>query len=148
MKRRRWRAFVAVLCLLVPSGALGLSIDQVARDLRCPSCNLPLNVSDSPAAQRMKVFIGKKIALGWDKQRIENAMVEDFGRDVLLNPPKSGFDLIAWVVPPAVVVVGLLTIVVVVRGARRPERITATDDPPLTDDERRRLDALLDDRST
>ena len=148
MTGRRWSALVAAICLFVPSGAVGLTVDQVARDLRCPSCNLPLNVSDSQAAQRMKIFIAKKIALGWDKQRIENAMVDDFGRDVLLSPPKSGFDLIAWVVPPAVVAVGLVAIVVVVRGARRPIRVAVTDDPPLTDAERRRLDALLDDRTT
>ena len=148
MSGRRWRALVAALCLVVPTGALGLTIDQVARDLRCPSCNLPLNVSDSQAAQQMKAFIGTKIAAGWDKQRIENKMVEDFGREVLLNPPKEGFDLIAWVVPPAVVLVGLVAIVGVVRGSRRPSRVAVTDDPPLTDDERTRLDALLTDHTT
>lgn len=135
---------IAVLALAAP--VMSLTVVDVAREVRCPTCNTPLDVSNSPAAERMKVFISQRIAAGDDKQEIIDALVGEFGRGVLATPPKEGFDLIAWVVPIVLVLAGLVAIPFVTRAwARRgaqkaPPEISAEDAARL-DDELRRRDA-------
>lgn len=146
MRTGRLRMPFAVLCLFVPgSASAALTVEQVARELRCPTCNLPLNISEAPVAVRMKAFISRKIEAGWDKQRIIDEMSKDteFGREVLLNPPKSGFDLVAWVVPPLIGLAGLVAVGVVARTSRRTRPDVEGDDPQITEAERKRLDDLL-----
>ncbi len=135
---------VALSCLALAAPALPLSVVEVAREVRCPTCNTPLDVSDSPAAQRMKVFIAERITEGDDKQEIIDALVVEFGRGVLTTPPKEGFDLVAWIVPLALVVAGLAAIPFVTRGwARRrgdrpPPEIRPEDAARLEEELRRR----------
>lgn len=133
---------LAVLAFAVP--AMSLTVVEVAREVRCPTCNTPLDVSNSPAADRMKIFIGNRIAEGEDKEQIIDALVDEFGRGVLATPPKSGFDLIAWIVPIILVVGGLAVIPVVTRKwARRgdaqdsPQEISADDAARLEEELRR-----------
>ncbi len=105
-------------------------MSEVAREVRCPTCNTPLDVSSSPAAADMKRYIAERIDAGWEKQRIIDGLVAEFGQGVLATPPKSGFDLIAWIVPGLAVLAGIVGIGLLAwtwsrreaggRGARRP----------------------------
>lgn len=137
-------AMAALAVLAVAAPASSLSVVDVAREVRCPTCNTSLDVSNSPAAERMKVFIAQRIAEGDDKQQIIDALVGEFGRGVLATPPKQGFDLIAWVVPIGLVLAGLVAIPFVTRAwARRgaqkaPPEISAEDAARLEDELRRR----------
>lgn len=133
----------AVLALAAP--ALSLTVVEVAREVRCPTCNTPLDVSSSPAAERMKIFIGERIAQGDDKQEIIDALVDEFGRGVLATPPKEGFDLVAWVVPIVLVLAGLIAIPFITRawarrGAKEPPPEISDEDARRLDDELRRRD--------
>ena len=147
--RPRITAVIAVLfaVLALATPALSLTVNEVAREVRCPTCNTPLDVSNSPAADRMKIFIADRIAKGDDKQEIIDALVVEFGRGVLATPPKSGFDLLAWIVPIVLVVGGLAAIPFVTRAwARRrqdtaPAPEIAPDDAARLDEELRRRDA-------
>ena len=61
----------------------------------------------------MKAFIRERIAAGDTKSEIKASLVDQFGPAVLAEPPKKGFELVAWLLPLAglalgVVVVGLL----------------------------------------
>ncbi len=144
-RRAAWLIPVLLAALAFAAPAMSLTVVEVAREVRCPTCNTPLDVSNSPAADRMKVFIAGRIAEGDDKQQIIDALVGEFGRGVLATPPKSGFDLVAWVVPIILVVGGLVAIPFIARGwARRrrdepPPEISAEDAARL-DDELRRHD--------
>lgn len=143
---RRALALALVALLALPALASALSVAEVSRELRCPTCNAPLDVSNSPAANDMKRFIADRIDDGWDKQRIIDAMVDDFGTQVLATPPKSGFNLVAWVVPALVALAGLVAVPLITRGwaRRRPPRAAAPDlspeDRARIDEELRRLD--------
>lgn len=131
---------VAVLALAGP--ALSLTVVEVAREVRCPTCNTPLDVSDSPAARAMKSFIAQRISAGDDKQQIIDALVDEFGREVLATPPKSGFDLVAWLVPIILVVAGLAAIPFVTRAwARR--RASSGPPPELSPEDAARLEEEL-----
>ncbi|MDH3227966.1 MAG: cytochrome c-type biogenesis protein CcmH [Thermoleophilia bacterium] len=143
----RWLlAFVAVLALALPASALAVTVDEVARDVKCPTCSTPLNVSEAPVALDMKEFIAERIAEGDSKQEIIDALVEEFGPSVLAVPPKEGFDLLAWLVPLVAVVVGLMLIPLLVLTWRRrspsSEPIMGTTSPDelarLEDELRRR----------
>lgn len=140
---RRAVVIVLIALLAMPGLAFGLSVGDVAREVRCPTCNTPLDVSSSPVAQDMKAYIARRIEAGWSKQRIIDGLVAEFGPNVLTTPPKSGFDLIAWIVPALAVALGLAAIPVITRTwARRAPPADATA-VALTDEESRRLDERL-----
>ena len=140
MRRVLLVALIALLAL--PGLAAALTVNDVAVEVRCPTCNTPLNVSNAPVAQDMKAYIARRIDQGWSKQRIIDGLVDEFGSQVLATPPKSGFDLIAWIVPALAVALGLAAIPVLARTwARRapPEAAPA----PISDEDRRRLEERL-----
>jgi cytochrome c-type biogenesis protein CcmH len=141
---RRLAAVALILLAVLPAAAQALTVNDVAREVRCPTCNTPLDVSNAPVALDMKSYIRERIDEGWTKQEIIDGLVDEFGRGVLATPPKSGFDLVAWVVPGIVVLIGLAAIPVLTRAwARRPRPDAAAAGPPPTDDEARRLDEEL-----
>lgn len=140
MIRRLALLVLGAVCLL-PGAALGLGVNEVARDLKCPTCDTPLDVSNAPVAIQMKEQIATRIAQGRTKQEIIDEMVADFGRDVLAVPPKSGFDLVVWILPLALLLVGGVVVAVVARSARRNARSRAP--APPTPEESARLDDLL-----
>jgi cytochrome c-type biogenesis protein CcmH len=143
---RPW-ALVFALCaaMLMPAIGLGLSVNDVARDVRCPTCNTPLDVSNAPIAIRMKQYIADRIQAGvTDKETIIKELVVEFGPEVRTVPPKSGFDLIAWIVPALVVFIGLALIPVITRLWARRGRERERESTPPTPEEARRLQEELD----
>jgi cytochrome c-type biogenesis protein CcmH len=139
---RRVALVLLVLMAALPATALGLTVNEVAREVRCPTCNTPLDTSSAPVALDMKEYIAERIAAGWDKDRIIDGLVDEFGQGVLATPPKSGFDLVAWIVPALVVAFGLAAIPVIARVWSRPAP-AAPPPPEATAEERRRLDEEL-----
>ncbi|WP_217915643.1 cytochrome c-type biogenesis protein [Miltoncostaea marina] len=142
MTVRRLVALALIALMALPAAALGLTVRDVAKEVRCPTCNTPLDVSSAPVAQDMKEYIATRIDQGWDKQRIIDGLVDEFGKGVLATPPKSGFDLVAWVVPGLAVLAGLLAIPIIARTWSRPRREVAPP-PPLSPEDQRRLDEEL-----
>ena len=141
---RRLAAVALILLVALPAAAQALTVNDVAREVRCPTCNTPLDVSNAPVALDMKRYIRERIDEGWTKQEIVDGLVDEFGRGVLATPPKSGFDLVAWVVPGIVVLIGLAAIPVLTRAwSRRPRPDAAAAGPPPTDEEARRLEEEL-----
>jgi cytochrome c-type biogenesis protein CcmH len=142
---RRAAAILALLLLAVlPATAGALTVNEVAREVRCPTCNTPLDVSSSPAASDMKQYIAERIDRGWDKQRIIDGLVAEFGDGVLATPSKSGFDLIAWLVPGLAVLAGIVTVVILAwTWSRRRPSASAAAPPAPTAEEARRLDDEL-----
>lgn len=142
---RRLLLVCLVVLLAAPALAGALTVRDVAREVRCPTCNTPLDVSNAPVAQDMKAYIQDKIDAGWSKQRIIDGLVDEFGTQVLATPPKSGFDLIAWIVPALAVALGLAAIPVIARTwtRRGPPGPAEGAGIAITDEERRRLDEEL-----
>ncbi len=143
--RRTLAAVLAALVLIVvaaPGLALGdtLSLEQ---QLKCPTCEVPLNVSNAPSALRIKAYIEAKEAAGWSDGRIEQSLVQQFGRDILATPPKSGFDLIVWLVPAGLILAGLIAVPFLVRLWIRRRRAPAAAGIDATPDELARLDREL-----
>ena len=69
-------------------------------EIVCPTCKTTLDQSDSPIARRMKAYIRERIAAGATATQIKDELLVEFGPGVLAEPPKRGFDLLAWLLPP------------------------------------------------
>jgi len=142
--KRLAAVLLATALLFAPMTALGLTVTEVAEELRCPTCNGPLEVSNAPVAQRMKAQIAERIRQGRTKDEIKAEFVAEFGRAVLTTPPAKGFDLVAWVVPAVAVAIGLCAIPFVTRAwaKRRPRAEEA--EVALSSEDRARVDRELD----
>jgi cytochrome c-type biogenesis protein CcmH len=143
------------IVLAVACAALGLATTAAAApspadleaELVCPTCKTTLDQSDSPIARRMKQIIRMRLAEGATEQEIKKELVGQFGPAVIAEPPKSGFDLLAWVLPLALLGAGAVGVGVVAWGwSRRPAAVEPGEavDPELErrlDDELERFDA-------
>ena len=100
------------------------SLPDIEDEVMCPTCGLPLSHSFSPQAERQREFILTQIESGKDKEQIKQALVAEFGSEVLAepNPDESGFDIAAFLVPVTVVVGGMVAIWVAVARWRRRDR--------------------------
>src|SRR5262249_28433353 len=83
---------------------------EMEAELVCPTCHTPLDESDSVAAQQIKAYVRKRIAAGWTKSQIEDALVKVFGPAVLGVPRTHGFDLLAWALPIGGIIVGAVAL--------------------------------------
>ncbi len=79
------------------------TLPDVEDEVMCTICGTALNLSASPQADRERAFIRREIAAGKTKDQIKDELVAQYGTEVLAEPPKSGFDLTAWLVPGAAI---------------------------------------------
>jgi cytochrome c-type biogenesis protein CcmH len=111
-------------------------------ELVCPVCETTLDQSDAPVAQRMKLFIRERIAAGDSEDEIKDALVAEFGGGVLATPSKSGFGLLAWLVPLGVAAGAAVVVALLIRSWSR-RRSSAVAEPPLDPELDRRVDDEL-----
>jgi cytochrome c-type biogenesis protein CcmH len=142
-------ALVAALALVAPVAAAPNPAD-LESELVCPTCKTTLDQSDAPVAQRMKQLIRQRIAEGKSADEIKAELVDSFGRGVLAEPPKSGFDLLAWLLPLAGAAVAAAVVGVLAWRWSRSRSDAGGDgdgdgpgDEPLDPELERRLDAEL-----
>ena len=135
---------LALLALLTAApSALGApaSLADLEDEVMCPTCNVPLNVAESPQADEQRAFMRELIARGADEQEVKRALVAEYGEDVLALPDARGFGAAAYVVPPVLVAaLALLLVVLVPRWRRRP---AAPPAPALSAADAARLDEDL-----
>ncbi len=77
----------------------GWSPQDLESQLMCPTCHVPLDQSDSQAAQDIRSFVQQRHDAGWSEQRTKQALIDRFGTRILAAPPFQGFDMLAWLVP-------------------------------------------------
>jgi cytochrome c-type biogenesis protein CcmH len=105
-----------------PSAAMGVAqtnIADVEDEVMCPICGTLLELSESPQAQRQRVFVSRLIAAGKTKAEIKDELVAEYGREVLALPEGSGFQLSAYLVPAIAFAVGVLALALGIRRWRR-----------------------------
>jgi cytochrome c-type biogenesis protein CcmH len=148
-------AVLALLALLalVPAMAIAqgaqprASFNDVEDEVMCDTCNVPLNIADSPRADQERAEIRRLIARGMTKEQILADLKRTYGPAILAKPQDSGFSLAVWWVP--VVVVGGLIALLVALLPRWRRRSTADDGqaaaggPALSAADAQRLDEDL-----
>ena len=145
---------VGLLLAVVAMGALlaapsvaahRASLTEIEKQVMCPVCGTLLQLAESPQAQREKVFIERLIAEGKTEAQIKDALVAEYGTEVLALPQASGFSLSAYVVP---IVAFLVAAVALGFGVLRWRRASGSGrgQPPAAGpkgDDAERLDADL-----
>jgi cytochrome c-type biogenesis protein CcmH len=143
-------AMAAVLLsssLAVAAAAPQTSLSEISSEVMCPVCGTLLELAESPQAQREKVFVQRLVDAGKSKGEIKDALVAEYGDEVLALPQGSGFSLSAYLVP----IIGFMIAVIalcfgVIRWRRSGERSDrdASAAAGLSPEDSERLDADLE----
>jgi cytochrome c-type biogenesis protein CcmH len=148
------RSLILLLALLALVGAVWLyvllsgphsrTLDQqvynVASQLKCPVCQHE-SAADSAAgiAQQMRQVIRQQLQAGLSEQEVLRYFADHYGEDILLTPPRQGFNLLAWLMPVALLLAGLGLLGFVVRTWRSGAGL-----PVVAGDEMVEQEALAD----
>ena len=149
--RRVALAVVALALGMLPGAAWAAapqtSLPDIEDEVMCPICGTLLELSNSPQAAGEKTFIAKQIAAGKTKQEIKDALVAQYGQEVLALPKGSGFALSAYLVPLIAFLATALALAVGIRRWRRnpspPESLPANGGA-LDEEDAERLEADLE----
>jgi cytochrome c-type biogenesis protein CcmH len=134
---------LALLLVFATGAAPQASLPDIEDEVMCVECGTALNVSTSAVADQERAFIRRQIAMGKDKEEVKAALVEEFGPGVLADPPSSGFDLAAYLVPALLAVLALLGVGIAARRWRRRAAPAMPAGEPLAAEDAARLDAEL-----
>ena len=127
------------LVLAAPAGASEQrpTAAELESELVCPVCETTLDTSNAPVALRMKAYIRERIAAGDTKSEIKASLVDQFGPAVLAEPPKKGFELVAWLLPLTGLALGVIVVGMLAwrwshaRGGDEPAEVAEPLDPAL-----------------
>ena len=118
-------------------GAIELTPEQESRarslesEFKCPVCrSQSIRQSRSFMAEDMKRRVRELIAQGRSDDEIREYFIARYGEWILLTPPKSGFSLMAYVLPFLAVVAGAAMLVFAARRWRSRDGNRTTPEPP------------------
>ena len=126
---------LAALLLLPMGSAQELQLESrtfnIARQLRCPVCTSE-SAADSNAqiAQQMRMLIQEQLEDGKSEQEIFAYFRGRYGDWIMLNPPKRGIHLLAWLLPIVAAVVAVAMVALLARRwlAAAKEPIVASEE--------------------
>jgi cytochrome c-type biogenesis protein CcmH len=110
---------ITVAFFMVPVTCLAeaLSLEDMLTVLRCPcGCNMVLEDCNCNTAKGMMNQIRQQISDGNSKDQIITEFQMMYGDIVLVTPPKSGLELIIWLLPIVTSVMGTIVIFENARG--------------------------------
>lgn len=122
------------------------NLADIEEKVMCPVCGTLLGLSEAPAAERQRVFIRRLIGQGYDEQQIEDALVAEYGPQVLALPDDEGINAWAYLVPLIGLIGGAIGVVAAVLLWRRNTARDPGPEPagPLEGSAAERLDRDLE----
>jgi cytochrome c-type biogenesis protein CcmH/NrfF len=144
----RRAALLAVVAFVLSSGAAlaaepKTTLPDVEDEVMCVTCNVPLNIAESPQAYQQRELIRRLVEQGLTKEQIKARLVDEYGEDVLALPRDDGVGIAVYVIPVLLVLGMIAAASLLLPRWRRRSKATApagTGGPQATDDELRRLD--------
>ena len=94
----------------------------IDRMLMCPVCPAQtIDQTEVPLAKQMRAQVRELLASGATREEVLDwfAAPERYGPSVRAEPPRSGINLIAWIVPGVAVIAGMSGGVLTLRAMRR-----------------------------
>ena len=89
----------------------------IDRMLMCPVCPAEsIDQAQVPLARQMRQQVRELLAAGHSRGEILAHFADRYGTDVLASPPKSGLNLLAWILPIAGVLAALVAGGLVIRA--------------------------------
>jgi cytochrome c-type biogenesis protein CcmH len=146
MRRLMLPVTVAALLALASHGLAAppqVGIADIEDEVMCPICGTLLELSYSPQAERERAYVQGLIAEGKTKAQIKDALVTQYGKEVLALPEGSGFSLSAYLVPVIALLIAIAALAAgLMRWRRHANPPEAPPSPPRGADAER-LDADL-----
>ncbi len=126
-KSLRLLCVLCVLCVVMslapatygqtPEEELEREAQAIDRMIMCPVC--PAETIDQAQVEisfQMRAVIREMLAEGRSREEILDYFVDRYGPDILAAPPKSGANLLAWILPIVGVAAGLGALFLVIRA--------------------------------
>ena len=131
---RRALAVLAAAALLIAPGAGAAepvaSLPDLEDEVMCTICGTTLGLANAPQAEQERDLIRELIAQGKTKEEVKDALVAEYGPEVLAVPSTEGFDLAAWIVPIAGIALAAALIAIAVTRWRRAAPRPNAGTPP------------------
>ncbi|MBV6396723.1 MAG: hypothetical protein HFACDABA_02323 [Anaerolineales bacterium] len=103
-------------------------VNAIAKQLYCPVCeNTPLDVCPTQACAQWRDLIRLMLSQGKGEAEIKQYFVDNYGARVLNEPPRSGLNWLAYLVPPLAILAGAFIVFRALRAWKKP----ATASPAL-----------------
>lgn len=107
-------------------------VNAIARQLFCPVCeNIPLEVCDTEACRQWRDLIRQQLAEGRTDDEIKRYFADHYGARVLSEPPASGFNWLAYLVPPAAFLMGIFVLTRAWRTWKDLAKETSENEPTV-----------------
>jgi len=123
-----------ILAVVVPEGAAGKAYERAATTLLCDcGCN-PQSIKECACgrAEELRVSLAKDASSGKSGDEIVAAYVTKYGQKILVAPPATGFNLIAWTAPAIGVLGAAILITLMIRRWHRASAETASETVPAS----------------
>lgn len=105
-------------------------VNAIAKNMYCPVCeNIPLDVCPTAACAQWREEIRDKLSLGWSEEEIYDYFALKYGDRVLAEPPRRGFNWLAYIVPPVAFIIGAYILYRGFQTWRRPIEEMAVEHP-------------------
>lgn len=149
----RWKVLLAAAAILIFSLLMVHSVqaqqptpseDQVnalAKEMYCPVCeNTPLDVCPTKACAQWRDLIRQKMEQGWSNKQIKDYFAEQYGEQVLSEPPISGQNRWIYFAPPLFLLLASIVLYRVLKSSRKLHKsskgegkipTTSSEDPYL-----------------
>ncbi len=130
----RYELNIGLLIVLVAIASLGTAcltasergvpdVEQRAtalnKSIMCPVCpGESIDQSQNSLSVQMRAIVREKIDEGWTDHQIRDFLVERYGPSVLMEPPASGFNLAAWIVPPVAFALAIAALLLTLKWMR------------------------------
>lgn len=106
----------------------------IDRMLMCPVCPAQtIAQSQVEIALQMRAIVREMLAEGNDRDDILDFFLDRYGKDILAAPPKSGANLVAWLLPVGGVGAALVGVFFIIRSMTRRGAVPTTVRPVQDD---------------
>lgn len=103
--------------------------------LMCPVCPAEtIGQAQVEISRQMRRLVREKLSQGASRQEILDFFQDRYGTDILAAPPKSGVNLVAWVVPMLVMLGALVAVLLVIRSMARQGAGEAVNETAMDED--------------
>ncbi len=124
--------FLAMLSACATEAASPAAQDMEAvaqgidKSLMCPICpSETIDQSQTEIAEQMRRTVRERLADGESRDDVLRFFVERYGEGILAAPPKSGFNLLVWLVPPLALLIAGGALALILRAMRREHNLDA-----------------------
>lgn len=111
-----------------PADVSADEVNEVAKELWCPLCSgVRLDSCELKACDQMKEVIAIKLSEGESTDAIKAYFLDQYGPQVLGEPPREGFNWLAWILPFVALIGGAVFLWFRTRNMIRPAPQGAVD---------------------